>query len=276
MKFLLILVLIPNALARPMMTQTIAGATGHHDAVSRAGRDLPLFQFESAQAQHRIYLQAALHGNETGTTDFALWLIKRLRADEGPLAAKKQFAFDIVPVASPDGYITKNRLNGHLVNLNRNFSVLWGLSRESPGLAPFSEPETQAIRRLFQKNRYSAAIDIHGFINWIVTPSVHPGKAQARGSVQELVRLRTAAEVATQRFDPSYKLKSASSLGDGGAFEDWAFWEMGVPAICFELDQGLPNRLRYLEYEMFIADFLDLVTMREIAARSTPRARASH
>ena len=75
----------------------------------------------------------------------------------------------VIPVVNPDGYVyswttnrnwRKNRrpgLNGFGVDLNRNWDYGWGLNSGSSsnpadntyrGSAPFSEPETQAMRRL--------------------------------------------------------------------------------------------------------------------------------
>jgi hypothetical protein len=35
---------------------------------------------------------------------------------------------------------------------------------------------------------------------------------------------------------PNYQFKTGAGLGDGGAFEDWAFWSQGTFAYCLELE----------------------------------------
>src|SRR5690606_28581648 len=85
--------------------------------------------------------------------------------------ADQDVAIDFLPHANPDGADEHNRYNARGVNLNRNFDILWGLTRENPGAKSFSEPETTALKQLFTKQKYAAAVDVHGYINWIVAPS---------------------------------------------------------------------------------------------------------
>src|SRR5690606_5087004 len=51
-----------------------------------------------------------------------------------------------------------------------------------------------------------------------------------------------------QNFLPNYELHTAGGLGDGGAFEDWAFWQEGVLALCLELkdEEQFTNQYRRL------------------------------
>ncbi len=214
---------------------------------SHEQKELVLIQIPSKSPTiDRYYIQAGLHGNEGLTTTFALWLARRLIHGSSPLNQFSDAAFDILPIANPDGHARNERGNIEGVNLNRNFSVLWGKSREFPGAKSFSEPETKSIRELFRKTKYSAAIDVHGFINWIVLPSP-PHMLPSAESVKDRLKkeqryqeLKRSVEYARQQSDASYVLKTAGELGDGGAFEDWAFWEAGVPAFCLEMDHALP------------------------------------
>ena len=43
---------------------------------------------------------------------------------------------------------------------------------------------------------------------------------------------------AVETLLPGYEVKAAGTLGDGGAFEDWAFWDARSWSACLEL-QGL-------------------------------------
>ena len=94
----------------------------------------------------------------------------------------------IVPMLNPDGHVyqeqtqgrpgwRKNRReNGDLtygVDLNRNYSHKWGYDEEGSsgesmnetyrGTAPFSEPETQALRDLVQRQDFVIAISYHSY-----------------------------------------------------------------------------------------------------------------
>ncbi|HVM18354.1 MAG TPA: M14 family metallopeptidase, partial [Egibacteraceae bacterium] len=76
-----------------------------------------------------------------------------------------------VAVASPGGF-------GPGVDLNRNYGALWGgpgtddnpASPVYRGPAPFSEPETQAIRNLISTRQVTTLITNHTFSNLILRP----------------------------------------------------------------------------------------------------------
>lgn len=216
--------------------------------LSNSGRPLRLIRFESPQSASmekpfRFLIQAGLHGNETLTSTFVIWLVRRFQNGQSALNTlpAHEISIDFLPFANPDGAADLSRYNAKGVNLNRNFGVLWGLTRENPGSASFSEPETRAIQRLFEKRNYTAAVDVHGYINWIVAPS-DPSTLQARRSnfvptAAQATRYAAwkTAIIGEMTHLGRYELKTAGELGDGGAFEDWAFWKMGTLAFCLEL-----------------------------------------
>jgi hypothetical protein len=101
--------------------------------------------------------------------------------------------FLLVPIVNPDGYVyswgsdrwwrTNRRDNGDGtfgVDLNRNWAYEWGHDNGSSpvpghelyrGPAPFSEPETQAMRDLFQANpQIVGNIDFHSYGQLILYP----------------------------------------------------------------------------------------------------------
>jgi predicted deacylase len=193
--------------------------------------------------QHvRFLIQGGLHGNELLASDFVAWLAKRFANGESILNTlnKGNISIDFVPYANPDGTIQYTRYNSNQINLNRNFDVLWGMTRENPGSSPFSENESRAIRDLVISRDYTAAVDVHGFVNWIVLPTSPneglkglPKTTQEQRKKYELWESAVKAE--TRRQLPGYEIKTAGGLKDGGAFEDFAWWNAGVPAICLEL-----------------------------------------
>ena len=203
---------------------------------SADGNEFPLYIYKSnpgTEPDYRFLIQGGLHGNETLTTDFVNWL-----AENMPPLTKKEIKFEVhfIPMANPDSH-GQSRYNRNSVNLNRNFSVLWGLSKEPNGSAAFSEPETKAIRALMKKHSYLAAIDVHGYINWIVTPTDLTASQNQKADrlIRKFKAWKKAVDYRTSSIFPNYKVKSAGSLGDGGAFEDWAFWEMRSMSVCLEL-----------------------------------------
>ena len=190
------------------------------------------------KAKHHFYLQGGLHGNEKLTTTFVAWVVDRLVKGQSALNKLPQdkVAFDFVPIANPDGVRSFSRNNANKINLNRNFGVLWGQSSENPGKSKFSEPETKAIRYLMKSQKYTAAVDVHGFINWVVAPSPAASvKTQKSLQAQNYTQWSRHLKQEMRMLGDDYILKNAAALGDGGAFEDWAFWKNGTFAFCLEM-----------------------------------------
>lgn len=190
----------------------------------------------------RFLIQGGLHGNELLASDFVAWLAKRFANGESLLNTLNNgnISIDFVPYANPDGTIQFTRYNSNQINLNRNFDVLWGVTRENPGPSPFSENETRAIRDLVLSRDYTAAVDVHGFVNWIVLPTSPsdglkglPKVSAERRKTYDLWASAVKSHAAKQL--PGYEVKTAGELKDGGAFEDFTWWSGGVPAICLEL-----------------------------------------
>ena len=260
---------------------TISQLTGAAMA-SAGGQDLKVVTIKlsgSSARVHRFYAQASLHGNESFTTEFVLWLAKQIRGGTSELNRLPAGSIiDLLIVANPDSF-RKSRFNKNGVNLNRNFGVLWGQSSEPTGNRAFSEPETQAIRSMFNHYDYTAAVDIHGYLNWIVTPS-SPTAISKSISEQEKrsYELWTNGLLANSTKLSNYKIKDAYSLGDGGAFEDWAFWSKGVYSFCLEIredkrylrDQNGRRIDTFKGYDLYIGKvFREAVKLKDMSALHT-------
>ena len=212
------------------------------------------FHADPSQARYRFLIQGGLHPNEKTPTTFVNWLASRYKSGDSPLnALGENVAIDFVPVANPDGLAAQSRYNAKGVNLNRNFPVLWGLSKENPGSRPFSEPETRSIRKLFEANDYTAAVDVHGYVNWIVGPT-SPERLASNGIktsrfMHQVHEQWTKHLIKETEELGQYVYKTAGELGDGGAFEDWAFWEQKTLSFCLEIDS--PFRYQNRSIKLF-------------------------
>ena len=206
----------------------------------------------------RVYIQAALHGDESLTTEFALWLFSRIEEGKSPInKIPTHLAFDFLPKANPDSF-SRSRYNAHGVNLNRNFGTFWGISREPNGSSPFSEPETRAIKKILEKNSYVLAVDIHGYASWVVTPS--DAKFSALSGRLALYHKWIQSIRSERRLLGNYSIWNGVELGDGGAFEDWAFWEVGSLAFCLEIEpenRGANNKEMFEKYEAFLSRMIE-------------------
>jgi hypothetical protein len=199
---------------------------------------------------------SGLHGDEKLPPEFVRWLIERVKNGEGPLAALgKDVAFDFIPAVNPDGLAAGTRYNARGVNLNRNFGALWGVSREPMGEKAFSEPETRAVRDVMLATTYTAAVDVHGYINWVVGPTPPSqasrlGETVAWGSDQRYASWVSTLRGAIEASFDGYLFKTAGGLGDGGAFEDWAFWRGKTLSACIEIRSEQES---FARYETFVA-----------------------
>jgi len=103
-----------------------------------------------------VLLIAGIHGDERATV---LLLESFL---EEKLAAAPPLGFAAIPIANPDGYARNSRYNANRVDLNRNFGTNWNAaSVEPPGPAPWSEPESRALRDLILELRPSRIVTLH-------------------------------------------------------------------------------------------------------------------
>ncbi|CAN6682945.1 unnamed protein product [Malus baccata var. baccata] len=146
------------------------------------------------QPKFRILLSFGQHGRELITSELALRILSIL--------CKEQFLPNLDP-ASLDSTLDKllikvvpmenlngrklveagdlcERRNGRGVDLNRNWSVDWGKKEkdydpyeENPGTAPFSEPETQIIRKVAVSFDPHIWINIHSGMEALFMPYDH-------------------------------------------------------------------------------------------------------
>ncbi len=168
----------------------------------------------------------------------------------------------MLTVANPDGRLINKRENARGVDLNRNFSVHWGETKNDPGAHPESEPETKAISAMLGSQKYLAAVDVHGHAPWVVIPSPQTHKGDKGKPNSPHKRFLDLVKQVIPVLGPKYLLTNPSELGDGGAFEDNAFWRLGIPSLCLELSQELKElkeplqvNTEFLKYELFISEF---------------------
>ena len=165
----------------------------------------------------------------------------------------------IIPLVNPDGleysihfyrYWRKNRrLNEdgtYGVDSNRNYGYKWGLdnngsspntsSEEYRGPAPFSEPETQAIRDLFAQKEFKSLISYHSFSRLIMYPwgyTNQPSEKEALLSTMagEMASLIQSVNGSIYEYGPA----GSSLYLTNGDTTDWAFGVYGIPSFTVEL-----------------------------------------
>ncbi|MGE0870363.1 MAG: M14 metallopeptidase family protein [Kofleriaceae bacterium] len=162
-------------------------------------------------------------------------------------------SFVIVPVVNPDGYVhtwtvdrywRKNRRGGYGVDLNRNYDVGWGGAGSSPdrsspnyrGEHPSSEPETQAMRSLFERANVAAHIDFHSYSQVIVYPWSYQRAEPDDRTAFEAIAARMSEALEARQGQP-YAIRPGSQLktGAGGTLGDWAYGATGALSFLIEL-----------------------------------------
>jgi hypothetical protein len=136
-------------------------------------------------------LIGAIHGSyERNTAALMMRMLDHLHAN--PEEIPDEITLLIVPIANPDGYAAGSntiagRTNGNGVDLNRNWDYKWqsnaffGRRPIGGGSAPFSEPESVALRDFIMDNRIAEVIIYHS-----AYPAVFAGEGRAQSDVVAL------------------------------------------------------------------------------------------
>jgi carboxypeptidase T len=165
----------------------------------------------------------------------------------------------IVPLVNPDGleysinvyrYWRKNRranADGSFgVDVNRNYGFMWGYDNEgsSPepsseiyrGTAPFSEPESRAVRDLFLSRPFRALVSYHSYAQSILYPWSFIDAPTDRDALLGGLGLDMADLIEAVNGRAYTVGRGAAALyTTNGDTTDWAFGIAGIPAYTIEL-----------------------------------------
>lgn len=152
------------------------------------------------QALYTSLIHAREAASVTTLIYYLWWLLENYGLDDEATYLLDNREMFFVPVVNPDGYVHNERTNPdgggmfrgnrrfnpsnntYGVDLNRNFGPThawdspYGGSSTVPGsgtyrgTAPFSEPETQALRDLAERNDFKTAFNYHTFSNLLIYP----------------------------------------------------------------------------------------------------------
>src|SRR6476469_5635355 len=167
------------ALAIPLLAASPGHAVHRTSVIGHSvdGRTIHVVE-AGTPGQPRILVVGCIHGNECA----GMAVIRALRRRSPP----KHADLWLVPTLNPDGRAAGTRQNAHGVDLNRNFAAGW-TQHGTPGSTyysgprPFSEPETQAARRLVTAIRPKVTIWYHQHMRlvWTSGTSVPLGRTYA-------------------------------------------------------------------------------------------------
>ena len=138
--------------------------------------------------------------------------------------------FTINDVVDPKTRVADGRFNKNYVDLNRNFDCKWAPESTwkgnvvSAGAAPFSEPETAALRDYVLTNNPQAVVFWHSQAN-----NVYASECEAGPLAETLTIMNTYADAAGYGAVPAFPAYPIT-----GDAEGWLA-SIGIPAITVEL-----------------------------------------
>lgn len=247
-----------------LATQYSAIAQVHSLGKSVEGRDLWALKISAAVAQEQgepeIVLLGCHHAREWIAVDVPFLigrhLLQNYNRDTLVTRLLDHATIWVAPMINPDGHQysvssqrlwRKNRRNNndgsYGVDLNRNYGHEWGgpgssgdtFSEIYRGPAPFSEPETQALRDFLQSRPVKALISYHNFSQLVLYPWGYTSNpAPDRALLDQLAngiadRIRAVHGV---RYTPEQASDLYLASGDTG---DWLYALRQVPALTIEL-----------------------------------------
>jgi carboxypeptidase T len=111
----------------------------------------------------RMLWDGTTHGNENIGTEACWYFMQQLvgRYGSDPLITQLVNTREIwiVPCVNPEGLISRQRANSNGIDLNRENGYAW--DNASGADEPFSQPEIQAMRRLFQREHFTLHLTYH-------------------------------------------------------------------------------------------------------------------
>jgi hypothetical protein len=227
---------------------------------SAKGRDIWLAHitdFTASEEKRAVIIDAAIEGDAPEGSAFVLDLMDEMvrLAEEDDLIAGLLDSLNIyvLPLVNPDGlqrwlampdpaenavFNSQAPRNGRLVNVNRNFDIKWEEGVRDPaspdfgGPAPFSETESQALRKPFEDIPVDLSISLHtgedlisAPWNWSESSTSNPEWSFYQGILSEL-----------SAFFPYPTAVGAPEAPFTGSSTDWAYEGNGASSpICFDL-----------------------------------------
>lgn len=199
---------------------------------------------EDGSPRPTVLVTAGVHANERGTREGALRLIRELI--QATTLDRFRVGVIVIPNVNPDGFAAWTRQNGNGVDLNRDF-------------LDATQPETQAVRALIERENIVGAVDMHGGGSGLRVNFIEPD--DTRHTIKPVVMERSRRmfdavwEHVLDNGETPFRYPYADGsdgLGLVGAFHNGYAAEYDIPSLLLELpfissvgkdDRALPPRV---------------------------------
>ena len=203
---------------------------------SAAGLPIAAVRIGAAAAPASWRILGAHHGDELPSGELALAiatdLIDAYGTDPDLTALLDTSGVWVVPHVNPDGHQAVRRTNANGVDLNRNYDYRWVESGTRHGAAPFSEPESRAIRSLSAHEGLIAGLSIHAGaanLGWVWNHTLD--------DAPDAPLARALAERYADRCDVAgfWITNGAAWYPTNGDTNDWSYGRHGVLDFTLEV-----------------------------------------
>lgn len=227
----------PQAAAPEKENKTVIGK-------SAGGRDIAAYRFGTGEKE--ILFVGGIHGGYSWNTVLLSYQIMDY-LEANPSAVPNNIKITVIPALNPDGLSkvvaadgrfsakdvlstqearTAGRFNARMVDINRNFdcdwkaSATWQNTTVSGGTAPFSEPESAAVRDYAKDRQLTAVVAWYNAAGGVYSSSCGNGILPETQTITDIYA-KASGYPAHKNFE-SYQVS--------GDMTDW-FAKNNVPAI---------------------------------------------
>ncbi len=171
-----------------------------------------------------ILLMGGIHGDEPEGIRLAGDTLRWLLSTGDTVAP-----WALIRCLNVDGAATNTRVNGHGVDLNRNYpskdwSPVFEKDRYFPGRKSASEPEIRAVVKLLEQLQPRLIIHCHSWKPCIV--------AAGEKAVEDAARLGQSS---------GYQVVPEIGYPTPGSLSSYGWHDLGIPVICIEEVDGLKD-----------------------------------
>lgn len=181
-------------------------------------------------AKPEVYFDGCHHAREQITSELTLFFVVYVATNYGldmtVTGLLNNCDVYVVVALDVDGSFDRSRTNARGVDLNRNYDYAWA----GAGGAPFSEPETLAIRDFTLARHFKYALSFHSGIELVLYPW-----SCTRQPPLDALRLAEISKGISDVTQGTQHEQSCFLYIANGTWGDWMYGVAGVPAITCEI-----------------------------------------